>query len=248
MPVTRPASDFTWSHDAIIRGPRDEKVMSLIFTGGSWGQGSMFILDALEERGIRGSFYFTGEFIDNPDHREAIERMVRNGHTVGAHGHGHLLYAPWEDRSQTLVTKEEFTEDLEKNIEQLLELGLTREQIVWWIPPYEWYNEQIVEWSLEMGMRLFNYTPGTISHADYTEGDAPNYRSTELIFNNVIEYEERTGDNMNGFMLLTHVGASPKRPDMFYYRLPELIDILLERGYSFVRVEELLEGAPLMPE
>lgn len=247
-PEMRPASDFTWSHNAIVRGPRDEPAIALIFTGGSWGGGTMHILDTLEERGILGGFYFTGEFIANPENRAALDRMIANGHSVGPHGHAHLLYAPWEDRSQTLVTQEEFAEDLRQNIEDLVELGVPREDILWWIPPYEWYNEQIVEWSLEEGMRLFNYSPGTLSHADYTEADAPNYRDSETIYRSIVDFEEREADGLNGFFLFTHVGASPRRPDKFHERLPELIDHLLDRGYYFIRVEEMMEGAPILPD
>jgi peptidoglycan/xylan/chitin deacetylase (PgdA/CDA1 family) len=248
MPVTRPASDYTWIHNAIVRGPRDEKVMSLVFTGGSWGDGLIHILDTLEERGIRGSFYFTGEFLENPEFQAGIRRIIDNGHTIGAHGHGHLLYAPWDDRDKTLVTQQEFADDLRLNMETLLALGVTREDATWWIPPYEWYNRQIVEWSLAEGLRLFNMTPGTLSHTDYTEADAANYRDSEKIFNNILEVESTTPDGLNGFMLLTHVGASPKRPDKFHFLLPRLIDTLQKRGYRFVRAQELLEGAPLLPE
>ncbi len=247
MPVTRPAEDFDWSHNAIIRGSRDEPVIALMFTGGSWGDGTMLILDELAERGIKGAFYFTGEFLANPEFRPALDRMVEEGHLVGPHGHAHLLYAPWEDRSQTLVTREEFVEDLRRNIEDVVALGIPREEVVWWVPPYEWYNEQIVEWSLEEGMRLHNYSPGTLSHADYTTADAANYRDSDTIFDSIIEFEQREEDGLNGFLLFTHVGASPARPDPFHYRMPELLDYLEEQGYRFVRVDELLEGAPLLP-
>lgn len=248
MPVTRPAEDFTWVHNAIVRGPRDEKVISKIFTGGSFGDGTSRILDILEERNIIGSFYFTGEFLNNPDNRADIERMIANGHTVGAHGHAHLLYAPWDDRDKTLVTREEFVDDLRANIQDLKAYGLSREEIIWWIPPYEWYNRQIVEWSLEEGMRLFNFSPGTLSHADYTTADAPNYRDNETIFRSIVEFEERSEDGLNGFFLFTHVGAHPNRPDRFYDRLPELLDLLIDKGYRFIPAVEMLEGAPLLPE
>jgi len=134
---------FTWAFGGVIRGKRDEKVMSLIFTGGDYGEGTEIVLDALEKHGIRGSFYFTGDFLKSPVHLEYIERMLAGGHVVGPHGHAHLLYAPWEDRSKTLVTQEEFSEDLRKNVEELSRLGVLCEDMVWWIPPYEWYNDDI---------------------------------------------------------------------------------------------------------
>ncbi|MBX3729734.1 MAG: polysaccharide deacetylase family protein [Candidatus Sumerlaeia bacterium] len=248
MPVTRPASDFTWVENAIVRGSRDEKVIALMFTGGSWGDGTMDILDTLEERGILGSFYFTGEFLANPENQAALRRMIATGHTVGAHGHGHLLYAPWEDRSQTLVTQEDFTEDLLLNMAALEALGVSRERSIWWVAPYEWYNRQHVEWSLAIGMRLFNFSPGTVSHTDYTESDAPNFRTNDTIYRSIVDFEANQPDGLNGFVLFTHVGSSPKRLEKFHTRLPELLDHLLAKGYRFVLVEDLLEGAPLLPE
>jgi peptidoglycan/xylan/chitin deacetylase (PgdA/CDA1 family) len=248
MPVTRPASDFTWETGALARGPRERKVIALMFTGGEWGQGTEFILDELARRGIRGAFYFTGDYLHTPGFRPGLERMVAEGHLVGPHGHAHLLYAPWDDRGRTLVTREEFVADLRQNIEDVVALGIPREEVVWWVPPYEWYNEQIVQWSLEEGMRLHNFTRGTLSSADYTTADAANYRDSETIYRSIVEYEARAPDGLNGFLLFTHVGASPGRPDLFHFRLPELLDHLEVRGYSFVRVDALLEGAPLLPE
>jgi len=247
MPVTRPATDFTWSHDAIIRGSREEKSIALMFTGGSWNNGLEFILDTLDERGIKGAFYFTGEFLDNEENFAAFDRMIATGHYIGPHGHGHLLYAPWEDRSQTLVTQEEFAEDLRKNIAQVEALGVPRDEIVWWVPPYEWYNEQIVEWSLAEDIRLHNFSPGTLSAADYTIPSAGNYRDSQTIYDSIIAREESDPDGLNGFLLFTHVGAHPERTDVFHARLPGLLDELSERGYRFVSVAEMLYGAPLLP-
>jgi len=95
-----------------------------------------------------------------------------------------------------------------------------------------------------MGHRIFNFTPGTVSHADYTEDYAPNYRSNQVIWDSIFNYEESSEDGFNGFMLLTHVGTSPKRTEKFYNRLEEMIVKLKERGYTFTTVPELLADVP----
>ena len=46
------------------------------------------------------------------------------GHYVGPHSHGHLLYAPWEDRQKSLVDKARFQADLYRNLAELGELGV----------------------------------------------------------------------------------------------------------------------------
>ncbi len=238
------ASAFTWAYGGVTRGKRDEKRMAIMFTGGDYGEGANVVLDALAKHGVKGSFYFTGDFLKKPEHLEAIVRMLAEGHIVGPHGHAHLLYAPWEDRTKTLVTREEFAEDLKTNVEELGRLGVPREDMVWWIPPYEWYNDDISRWSEEMGHRIFNFTPGTLTNADYTEDDAPNFRSNEVIWESIFHYEASQPDGFNGFIMLVHVGTSPKRTEKLYNRLDELIERLKEMGYSFATVPELLADVP----
>lgn len=234
---------YTHNYGGIIRGRKDEKKIALIFTGGEYGQGAEHILDVLKERGIAGAFFFTGDYLAIEAHHQGIARMIDEGHYIGPHSHAHLLYAPWEDRTRTLVTREQFREDLQQNIDGIAELGFPRERIHWFIPPYEWYNDEISEWTREMGLQLINFTPGTLSHADYTTADAKNYRSSEVIYESIMKFEEQWEDGLNGFLLLTHVGANEKRPDMFYLRLAELIDELKGRRYEFVSVGEMLSEA-----
>lgn len=130
--------------------------------------------------------------------------------------------------------------DLRRNRDELAALGVPREKMTWWIPPFEWYNEEISRWSAEENIRLFCFTPGTLSHADYTEESAPTYRSSETIYRSILAWEEKEEDGLNGFLLLTHVGAGDGRSDKFFRRLPELIRELKARGYGFRRVDELL--------
>jgi peptidoglycan/xylan/chitin deacetylase (PgdA/CDA1 family) len=242
--MTTTGGGFTFSHGAVIRGRRTEKRMSLLFTGGDFGEGTHVVLDALARHGVRGSFYFTGDYLRAESNRTAIERAVAEGHVLGPHSDAHLLYAPWDDREKTLVTQEQFTADLRANTDALSRFGVVCEDMKWWIPPYEWYNAEIARWSREAGHRLFCFTPGTLSHADYTPDDAKNFRSNEVIWNSILEFEATKEDGLNGFLMLVHVGAGPGRTEKFFDRLDELITVLKERGYAFASVPELLEGAP----
>lgn len=232
---------FTWSHGGLVRGCRRAKNLSLIFTGGDFGEGSVSVLDTLAAEGVKGAFFFTGDYLKQPDYQEIVRRAVREGHYVGPHSHGHLLYCPWEDQERTLVTREAFAEDLHRNVAELVALGVPREEISWWIPPFEWYNDEISRWSNEEGFRLFNLTPGTLTHTDYTEEAADNYRASDTIFESIFKFEETAADGLNGFLLLSHVGAGDGRSDKFFLRLPEVIRELRKRGYSFLRIDELLE-------
>ena len=92
-----------------------------------------------------------------------------------------------------------------------------------------------------MGLQLINYTPGTLSHADYTTTKDKNYRSSETIYNSIIDYERSKPAGLNGFILLMHIGAGPNRTDKFYSRLPALIKYLKQKGYQFQTVDKLLK-------
>jgi peptidoglycan/xylan/chitin deacetylase (PgdA/CDA1 family) len=120
--------------------------------------------------------------------------------------------------------------------------GIDKDDARFYLPPFEWYNDSISSWTRKQDLQLINYSPGTISHADYTTPDMKNYRSTESIFRSITDFEEKSKHGLNGFILLIHIGTDPKRTDKFYDRLSELMQTLEKRGYSFVRVDELLRG------
>ncbi len=231
---------LTDTHGAVIRGPRDAKRLSLVFTGGDFGEGMHTILDTLAEHGVKGSFYLTGGFLRDFANRAAIERAATEGHVLGPHSDRHLLYCPWDDRAKTLVSQDVFTKDLEANTRSLADFGVPPDAMRWWIPPYEWYNEDIARWSEEAGHRLFCFTPGTLSHTDYTEDSARNHRSNDTIWDSIIEFEKHELDGLNGFLLLVHVGTGPGRSEKFFNRLSDLITHLEECGYGFMSVPELL--------
>lgn len=237
----RGLSNLTMVRGGIERGPTDEKKIALEFTGGSFGEGGDLILDILNEHGIKASFFFTGDFFRTPEFQPVIRRIVKEGHYLGIHSDAHPLYCPWDNRDKTLVTKEEFVDDIRKSQEYLVKVGVDPEENIYWIPPYEWYNEDISRWSEELGLILINYTPGSYSNADYTGEADKNFRSSDFIYRKILEKEESDPNGLSGFLLLMHIGAGPGRKDKFFLRLDELLNELEDRGYEFQRVDEMLD-------
>jgi peptidoglycan/xylan/chitin deacetylase (PgdA/CDA1 family) len=240
MPLGAGAGALELVEDGIIRGPKDKKEIALVFTGGSFAEGTTITLEVLKKHGAKASFFFTGDFMRVAEFKPLIERVVAEGHYLGPHSDKHLLYAPWEDRSKNLVTEEGFKKDIEDNIREIEKFGVKREEIKYYIPPFEWYNRQHVEWAKEMGITLINYTPGTRSNADYTGEAAKNFVPTSVIYDSIIRKEKEDESGLNGFLLLLHVGSGPGRKDKFFYRFGELMDYLAGKGYKFVRVDEML--------
>jgi peptidoglycan/xylan/chitin deacetylase (PgdA/CDA1 family) len=240
--LTRRSTGLTYSHGGIIRGDSSRKNIALVFTGHEFAEGGEFVSSTLQKEKIKASFFFTGDFLRNPAFTKIIVDLKNNKNYLAPHSDKHLLYCDWKDRDSLLVTKEFFTKDLLKNYSMMSRFGIHEEDAPYFLPPYEWYNDSIATWTKELDIQIINYTPGTLSHADYTTDTAKNYRSNETIYSSIINYEETRPAGLNGFILLMHIGAGPGRTEKFYHRLPELIRYLKQKGYQFQTVGELLRA------
>jgi len=226
---------------AIIRGDTVRKNIALVFTGDEYADGGEFIKGILEEDSIKASFFLTGNFYRDPGNASLIRTLKADGHYLGAHSDRHLLYCDWNNRDSLLVDYDEFSIDIDNNYRAMQHFGIEKEDAGYFLPPYEWYNKRISLWCSKKGLLLVNYTPGTMSHTDYTTPDMSNYRSSEDIYDSIIKYEMDSEHRLNGFILLIHIGSSPLRTDKFYYLLDDLIIELVKKGYNFCRIDNLLE-------
>jgi len=242
---------FSYDHGAIIRGDSSffstgkEKrkaagAIGLVFTGDEFGDGGNFIESALKKQNAKASFFFTGRFYNNPAFKKIIQRLNQEGHYLGPHSNQHLLYCDWSKRDSLLLTKQDFTNDLLTNLDAMHARGVNTLKTKFFLPPYEWYNDSIAAWTKELGLQLINYTPGTLSHADYTTPAEENYRSSDTIYKSILDYEIQSPSGLNGFILLMHIGTDPKRTDKFYKRLPALLSYLRSKGYHFQSIEKML--------
>lgn len=222
----------------IVRGNTFKKHLSLVFTGHEYADGAETILQVLENNGVKGSFFLTGEFYRK--YPVIARKIGEEGHYMGPHSDKHLLYADWNKRDSTLVTRRQFEKDLNDNYKAMRKIGLKIQSPRYFMPPYEWYNREISYWAKAKGVQIVNFTPGTTSNADYTTPDMKNYRSSGTIYYNILEYEEK--DGLNGFVLLIHIGTDPKRTDKLYDLLDDLIKELKKREYRLLRIDELLKG------
>ncbi|MDF3078623.1 MAG: Cellulase [Sphingobacteriaceae bacterium] len=199
------------------------------------------IRKTLKKDDVKASFFFTGDFYRNPQFKNIIRKLKKDGNYLGAHSDKHLLYADWTNRDSLLVTEQEFKTDLESNYKEMDKFGLRKDEAQYFLPAYEWYNKSIASWTGEKGLKLVNFSPGTRSTADYTYPEMKSYRSSEEIYKSIMDYEPGSKNGLNGFILLVHFGTDPKRTDKFYNRLDELIADLKGKGYQFKRIDELLE-------
>ena len=235
------------SQGGIVRGPTDARRIAIEFTGHEFAEGGDVILDQLRRHGAKASFFFTGDFLRRETFAPLVRRILADGHYLGPHSDKHLLYCGWEASRPTLVARGAFRRDLEDNLRELERLGVRRADVPYWVPPYEWYNDEVARWSAEVGPLIVNFTPGTRANADYTGERDKNFVSSQAIVESILARERSDPHGLNGFLLLMHVGAGPGRRDKLHDRLGELLDTLAARGYRFVRVDTLLGPKPQPP-
>jgi len=65
------------------------------------------------------------------------------------------------------------------------------------------------------------------------------YLGNDVIYQSIKIYEEK--NDLNGFILLMHIGTDAKRTEKLYDILDELIVELESKNYEFVKVNELLD-------
>lgn len=226
---------------AVIRGRDNQKDISLIFSAHDYNEGKDLIQEVLDEHKVKASFFFTGDFYRDADNEIFINNLIKSGHYLGAHSDKHLLYIPWEDRDSLLVNKEQFKNDILNNFEVMKKFNIEKDSVKYFLPPYEWYNEDIVNWSGELDLTTINFTPGLRTPADYTYPSMNDrYISSYKIFDQLIEHETSANNGLNGYIILIHAGTNPERTDKFYYKLDELIKNLKSKGYEFHRIDNLL--------
>jgi peptidoglycan/xylan/chitin deacetylase (PgdA/CDA1 family) len=232
---------LTIERGAVVRGPRNARKLALVFTADQFAEGAVTILDALRERRIVASFFLTGRFLRNPEFRPVVSRLRSEGHLIGPHSDAHLLYASWDRPPRLLVTRQQFGADLRANLQALDAHHVDSRNIRVFVPPFEHHTEEIARWSREYGLTLVNMTSGTRSHTDYMTDDDPHFLPSQTIAASILDAERSDPEGLNGYLLLMHLGAGPKRTrDHFHNRLGPLLDDLAQRGYQLVRVDELL--------
>ncbi len=223
----------TDDNGAVVRLDPSEKRIYLIFSADSMFQGGEKILKVLKKNKIKGSFFFTGNFLRMKSMEPVIKQIISEGHYVGGHSDKHLLYASWEKRSETLLSKDSIINDLKINYKELAKFGIKPADASWYLPPYEWYNSLSSSIANTLGLTVINYTPGTATPADYTTPDMKSYKSSAELIGKLFAFEK--SNSLNGAIILIHPGVESSRTDKLYNRLDEIVLKLKSLGYNFGR-------------
>lgn len=223
-------------YGTIVRVNPDKKTVYLCFTADVNFNGAETILKTLKKQKVKGNFFLTGNCLRYTPNEAVIRRIVEEGHYVGGHSDKHVLYCDWGADRPTLMSADSLIADVKANYAELAKFGIQREKALWFLPPYEHYNDFSVGILEAMGLRVVNYTPGIGTPADYTVPSMKNYRKAQPLIDGLWKFEKEQG--LRGALLLIHPGVEESRPqeERLYNRLDEIIRYLKKKGYSFDRL------------
>ena len=233
----RSADDVVWTFDsygcAVGKTVPGRKTVQFIFTADSAFEGGQYALDLLKNRNLKASFFFTGNFMRDSANHPVIKRTIADGHYVGPHGDRHILLADWNKERTTLASPDSALADMEAAYRYLAEFGISRNNALYLVPSYEWYNAQHINVFKSAGLFPVNISPEIETYRDYTTPDLPYYTPSDEIWNQFLERESTRG--VDGAIILIHLGTDSTRTDKFYRYLPAMLDTLTARGYSIER-------------
>lgn len=232
----------------VTRVNADEKKVYLVFTAhfstadkGRFENfdGAVPVLNTLKAKGVKGSFFPTGECFRQPKYKSAIKRIIKEGHYLSAHSDKHLLLCEGKNGRVNLVTADSLVRDIRGMEAELQRFGLKKDQFSWMVPPYETCNESSAYVLKGLGYRLVNPTPGLVTGLDWAAKGEAGYTSAETLLGNIWDFDDKYG--LNGAVILIHAMNYPGRTkdDRVYSHLGEIIDGLRARGYSFGTFKEL---------
>ncbi|HEX9935303.1 MAG TPA: polysaccharide deacetylase family protein [bacterium] len=228
------------------RGPLDRKEVAFTFDGGSMDNAAEDILNSLGQRGVKCTFFLTGEFIQQ--HPGTVRRIVADGHDVGNHtwSHPHLTSFAQNGRQVTLpnVTAEKLRIELAKTA-ALFKKTTGKDMAPLWRAPFGEINAEIRRWAAEAGYRHVGWTAGRGSDENMdtmdwvSDRNSKAYRSADEIAAKILESSKMGSPGINGAVILMHLGTE-RRDDFPHKRLPDILDGLKNNGYRAVKVSDML--------
>ncbi|MEU4803961.1 polysaccharide deacetylase family protein [Actinosynnema sp. NPDC023587] len=211
------ARTFQVFGEIVHRVETDEKVLALTFDDGPDPAGTRPLLEALAAKGVRGTFYLTGQEL--AAHPELGEAIADAGHELGNHSYSH--------ERMVFVTPSRVAEEIERTDERIRATGYSG--AITFRPPHGKKLVALPHYLAEHGRKTITWDVETDSRSDEV------VTAEELV--------RRTVEQVRpGSIVLLHgmyAGRTVTRESV-----GPIIDRLHERGYRFRTVSELLASPP----
>ena len=218
--VTKQAVDAGYHHYNINTG--DDKVIALTFDDGPWAETTGEILDVLKEYNAKATFFEVGTCVEN--HPELTQRVYAEGHQIGTHTYDH---AAGGSSNISVMSAEEQREEVSNGFAAIENALGTSINHIMRAPGGNYYGDAVSNLSdlvtAEIGWN--------IDTRDWARPGA------EAI-------AEKICSALPGDVVLMHDGGGDRSQtvEALKIALPKLV----EEGYSFITIDELMTYG--MPE
>ncbi|MEY4480281.1 MAG: hypothetical protein RLZZ267_959 [Bacillota bacterium] len=204
---------------AIYRVQTNQKVVALTFDI-SWGEKRAEpILDVLADKGVKEATFF----LSSPwtrDHPAIVEKIIKAGYEIGSHGHKHLNYSSLEeDAIRTQIrTAHQILSDATGKSPNLIRM------------PNGDFDRRVLRVANELGYKVIQWDTDSLDWKN---------PGVNQIVNRVVK-RAHPGD-----IILLHASDSCLQT---HEALPQIIDQLREKGYTFQTVSQLITQTDIKNE
>ncbi len=198
-----------------------EKLVALTFDDGPSPIWTPKILDELNKSRVKATFFMLGEHVEK--YPEVAQRVVREGHEIGNHTYDHhvLIYYTMEE----LENEINLAESAIKSV-----TGLTTK---YFRPPKAWLTPKEKIKIKEMGYRVILWSLNSKDWVRFDDKYIIRYIARHIRPGDILLFHDSGG-------ALTAEGGDRSETVSI---IKGLVEKLRERGYRFVTITELLEGA-----
>ncbi len=191
----------------------DGMKIALTFDDGPHPYYTPIILDILKEYGIKATFFMIGENVKY--YNEAAQAVLAAGHEIGNHTYHHKSLKP--------LGQQAILQEIQSCEDELFSLAEYRPKLV--RPPEGSMGQGVKEVVGDLGYRIILWDLDTRDWAHTAPGDI-----SKKVLNDI----------SSGDIILMHdfIGHNSPTPAALRLFIPKL----LEQGYQFVTVSELLDG------
>lgn len=191
---------------------KGEKLCSLTFDA-AWGATrTLSILDILDEKEIKATFFLTNIWMK--EYPDMVKEIAARGHEVGLHSDSHP--------NLTTINNAQLQQEIDNNRNLLKELTGVEAKV--FRPPFGAYDNRVVQKLMDEGLAPIQWSADSL---DWKELSA-----AEMLV------KLKKDISPGGIVLFHNDGLHT--PEV----LPPLIDYLVEQGYSFKTVSDLILPSP----
>lgn len=206
------------------------KKVALTFDDGPNPATTPDVLDTLAERGIRATFFINGSRVTSQEHRDLLDRIVAEGHILANHSHRHRQLSTLsasEVRSEIELTHEIIADHVETPRYFRFPFGASTCATA---ETARSFGLVVTGWHVDSADWCYASSTGGVGFCHpSTFKHVPDAKRDDMVGFTVDQVVARGG----GVVLFHDIHANTAAT------LPEIIDALTDRGFSFTNVDDL---------